>query len=102
MVNEQVTLLNIDKRLLVAVVVVNALLVLSAIAVSYTAFQTRHHIAIYENLLEERNQLKVQHGKLMLEESSWANIASIERLAKEHLGMRLPRAGDISLQSGVM
>lgn len=62
----------------------------SALAVVYSAFDTRNQFNELENLRSERNALQVEWGKYLLEESAWASFERIEKTAMETLGMKIP------------
>jgi len=46
-------------------------------------------------LVAEQNQMQTQWGKLLLEQSTWAMQARIERIATTKLGMQVPNSKSI-------
>jgi len=63
---------------------------LSAIAVIYSAHQNRLLIGHWEELREQRDKLKLDARHLLLEEMSLAEHSKIEQLATQKLGMKRP------------
>jgi len=47
------------------------------------------------NLENERDALRIDYGRLQLEQATWADSARIEQIAREHLGLRDPTPDDI-------
>ena len=48
-------------------------------------------------LERERDQLEIEWGKLRIEQSAWATHSRVENLAREELGMVVPRSADIAV-----
>jgi cell division protein FtsL len=69
------------------------LLVLSALAVSWTVHESRRLTNEAQRLQAEHNRLQTEWGQLLLEHSTWGAYARVERLAREQLSMALPGAG---------
>lgn len=63
---------------------------LSAVAVIYSAHQNRLLIGHWEELREERDKLKLEARHLLLEEMALAEHSRIEELATQKLGMKRP------------
>ncbi len=63
---------------------------LSAIAVIYSAHQNRLLIGHWEELREQRDKLKLEARHLLLEEMALAEHSRIEQLATQKLGMKRP------------
>ena len=49
----------------------------------------------YEREQNRMRELDVEWGQLQLEQSTWANHARIEQIARDKLGMRLPPANHV-------
>ncbi|MDX9699057.1 MAG: cell division protein FtsL [Rhodocyclaceae bacterium] len=47
------------------------------------------------------HELEVEWGQLQLEQSTWAALARVERLARTRLGMVEPRPGQVVVVEGV-
>lgn len=62
----------------------------SALTVIYSSFDTRNQFNALEELRSERNALQVEWGKYLLEESAWASFERIEKTAVDTLGMKIP------------
>lgn len=71
------------------------LLVLSSVAVVYVTHENRRLVGALQNMLSYQQQLQVEWGQLMLEQSTWAAHGRIESLATKKLHMELPSAQDV-------
>ncbi len=67
-----------------------AVVVISALAVSYSVHQARKLIAQSQQMQREQYRLHTEWGQLLLEESTWGSYARVERLAREQLNMKQP------------
>ncbi|MDP2561455.1 cell division protein FtsL [Psychrobium sp. 1_MG-2023] len=63
----------------------------SALAVVYSAHQNRMLIGHWEELHQQRDQLKLEARHLLLEEMALAEHSRIEQLAMDKLGMNRPK-----------
>ena len=68
------------------------LLVLSALAVSWSVHESRRLTNEVQRLQAEHNRLQTQWGQLLLEHSTWGAYARVERMAREKLSMAQPDA----------
>jgi cell division protein FtsL len=72
----------------------NVLLLAALIALSLALVTSQHRARkLYVELqkeLELAKNLEIEHGRLQLEQSTWAAHARVERVAAERLGMRAP------------
>lgn len=71
------------------------LLILSSVAVVYVTHENRRLVGALQNMLSYQQQLQVEWGQLMLEQSTWAAHGRIESLANKKLHMELPSAQDV-------
>lgn len=78
-----------------AVVVLWALVLLSALAVIASTHHTRQRVDRLETLRREAAELQVVWGQYMLEQSTWAAYGRVEQIARDELDMRLPDDDDI-------
>lgn len=62
----------------------------SAVAVVYTTHRSRQLFVERQDLLDERDQLQIEWGRLRLEQGALATHARVERLAREELDLLLP------------
>jgi cell division protein FtsL len=60
----------------------------SAIAVIYAKHKNRMLYVAYNQLQQQQDELKVDWGRLQLEQSTWATHGRIENVARKRLGMR--------------
>lgn len=68
------------------------LLVLSALAVSWSVHESRRLTNDVQRLQAEHNRLQTEWGQLLLEHSTWGAYARVERMAREKLSMAQPDA----------
>ena len=73
------------------------LMLISAIAVIYATHLNRHSFSQYQAALQLRDQLDIEWGQLLLEQSALASHARVEQLARERLAMKDPNASQIVL-----
>lgn len=78
--------------LLLAVVVM-----LSALAVVYVADLNRRLFIEWQDTQGAQEALRIEWGKLLLEESTWSTQGRIGEIAKNNLGMQLPTANQVSI-----
>jgi cell division protein FtsL len=69
----------------------------SAIAVSYSAHLNRQLLNTLYGELNERDKAQAEWGRLILEQSTWTAHSRIEILASEQLKMRIPDAAEIRM-----
>ncbi len=74
------------------VVLLLALLFLSALGTVYAKHQNRKLFVNLQALNSERDALDVEWGRLQLEQSTWATPGRVEALARKKLGMKIPDA----------
>jgi cell division protein FtsL len=72
-----------------------ALVLLSALAAVSTNHRARKLVTEYEREQQRMRALEVEWGQLQLEQSTWASHARIEQIARDKLGMRAPKPGQI-------
>ncbi|HDS1698268.1 MULTISPECIES: cell division protein FtsL [Pseudomonas] len=69
----------------------------SAIAVSYSAHWNRQLLNTLYGELNERDKVQAEWGRLILEQSTWTAASRIETLASEQLNMRVPSADEVRM-----
>ena len=69
----------------------------SAIAVSYSAHWNRQLLNTLYGELNERDKAQAEWGRLILEQSTWTAASRIENLASEQLKMRVPSADEVRM-----
>ncbi|MBP9960460.1 cell division protein FtsL [Pseudomonas sp. FFUP_PS_473] len=69
----------------------------SAIAVSYSAHWNRQLLNTLYGELNERDKAQAEWGRLILEQSTWTAHSRIESLASEQLKMRIPGADEVRM-----
>jgi|TARA_B110000503_G_scaffold42875_2_gene70195 cell division protein FtsL len=73
------------------------LLVMTAQFVVYSSFQARGHINHLHQLETDRNDMQVEWGQLLLEQSAWASHSRVESMVVDQLSMSVPSAQQIIL-----
>jgi cell division protein FtsL len=71
-----------------------ALVVASALAVTYSVHEARRLTARAQSLQAEQDRLKTQWGQLLLERSTWGAYGRVERLARDELNMKVPEGDE--------
>lgn len=77
------------------VVVALILVIGSSVAVVYSSYETRRLVASHQRLQQENNEMQVEWGQLLLEQSTWGSYNRVERLAGVKLKMRVPAPNEI-------
>lgn len=70
---------------------------LSAIAVAYSAHWNRQLLNELYGELSVRDKAQAEWGRLILEQSTWTAHSRIETLATDQLKMNIPEAADVRL-----
>ncbi|KIY40071.1 MULTISPECIES: cell division protein FtsL [Pseudomonas] len=70
---------------------------ISAIAVSYSAHWNRQLLNTLYGELSDRDKAQAEWGRLILEQSTWTAASRIESLASEQLKMRVPAADEVRM-----
>ncbi|GAA0389624.1 cell division protein FtsL [Pseudomonas veronii subsp. inensis] len=69
----------------------------SAIAVSYSAHYNRQLLNTLYGELSVRDKAQAEWGRLILEQSTWTAHSRIEVLATEQLKMHIPSASEVRM-----
>ena len=72
----------------------------SATGVIYSTHKSRHLLNDLQQLEQRRNELQVEWGQLLLEQSSLVSQGRIENLAIAELGMKIPATENVVVVSG--
>lgn len=67
-----------------------AAVLLSALGVIDARHENRRLFTQLQQLRQQRDQLNVEWGQLLLEQSTWSTHARIEQMATQQLDMQLP------------
>ena len=67
----------------------------SGVSVIYAKHMGRQNFVELERLIDERDQLEIDWGRLRLEQSTWATHGRVEQLARERLDMHVPEPENI-------
>lgn len=71
------------------------LVLISGVAVVYVSHQCRLLYGQLAALEQQKNQLEVEWGQYLLEESTLASLQRIEQLATQELDMQVPVLDDV-------
>ena len=71
------------------------LVLLSALTVVYLSDLNRRLFIQYQDTQATHNQLYVEWGKLLLEQSTWSTQARVQEIAQQRLGLELPATNDV-------
>jgi len=75
-------------------------LVMCALAMVQAQHRSRTYFVELERLKKEARALEEQWGQLQLEQSTWANPARVEPLARTQLGLVAPTQERIHVENG--
>ena len=73
--------------------------VLSAVAVSYAAHNSRKYLNELFETTQMRDKAQAEWGRFILEQSTWTAHSRIESLAVEQLGMHIPEPAAVRMMS---
>jgi cell division protein FtsL len=79
----------------IAIAISSAALVATSLGVVYTKHQSRKLFVNLQALQDERDQLNIEWGRLLLEQSTWATPTRVEAMARQRLGMRVPESDQL-------
>ncbi len=68
---------------------------LSALAVIDARHENRILFAQLQQLRQQRDQINIEWGQLLLEQSTWSTHARIEQMATQKLDMEMPTHAEI-------
>jgi cell division protein FtsL len=85
------------QRSRVVLVSLAAGVLISALASVYAKHQSRKLFVEMQTLVAERDRLEMDWGRLQIEQSTQANHARVESIARERLSMRTPTPDDVRL-----
>lgn len=81
-------------------VVLALVLIVCALAVIQSQHRARTYFVELERLKKEARALDEQWGQLQLEQSTWANPARVDTLARTQLGLMAPPQDRIRVEAG--
>lgn len=73
------------------------MVLVSALASVYAKHQSRKLFVELQSLVAERDRLEMDWSRLQIEQSTQANHARVESIARERLSMRTPTPDDVKL-----
>ena len=67
----------------------------SAVAIAYYSHICREQYTQLTALQREANELQVEYGRYLLEQSAWGSLQRVESMAMNELGMHTPTVGEV-------
>jgi cell division protein FtsL len=89
---------DFGRPILVVVVLVGAIL-LSCLSIIYQSYQYRQLFNTQQQLVAHWDELQVEWGQLLLEQSALGSNSRVEKIAKRKLTMRVPQSQNIEMIS---
>ncbi len=80
---------------MVLIMVLLLCVLVSGLSVIYTTFKNRYLLNELQQLKTQRNELQVQWGQLLIEQSTFSLESRIERKAIDELAMEIPDISEI-------
>ncbi|MDH3715695.1 MAG: cell division protein FtsL [Gammaproteobacteria bacterium] len=81
----------------VAMLLLTPVLISTALGVVYTQHVSRSLVVQLQEQKQGRDDLNIEWSRLLLERSTWATHARVERLARERLGMHTPSFAEMEV-----
>ena len=85
------------KRTLIVLLLLTPALIGTALGVVYTQHLSRSLVVKLQEQKQQRDELNIEWSRLLLERSTWATHARVERLAREQLGMHSPSFAEMEV-----
>ena len=89
---------EIGRPMLVVLVLLVALLI-SSVSVIYQAYEYRQLFNTQQQLVTQWDDLQVEWGQLLLEQSALGANSRVEQKAKEQLSMQVPKPENVEMIS---
>jgi cell division protein FtsL len=71
--------------------------VVSCLAVVMSSFEYRQLFNQYQEMVKQRDELQVEWGQLLLEQSAWAANNRVEQQSIKQIGMKVPDIEQIEI-----
>ena len=82
-------------KLWIVVAALVVAIIFTAVSVVYSKHQTRKLFVDLQELHKQVDELDIEWGRLQLEQSTWSSHGRIEKVARNKLQMKLPKANEI-------
>jgi|GEM_PF-160700 len=82
---------------LLAVSLLVTVVIISSLAVIYTAYDYRRLFHQHQTLVRESDNYRIEWGQLLIEQSTWGSNSRVEKVAAESMDMRAPSNTEIRL-----
>lgn len=80
---------------MVVIVMLLLFVLASGVSVVYTTSKSRYLLNQLQQLKTQRNELQVQWGQLLIEQSTFSLESRVERKASDELAMTVPKISEI-------
>ncbi|MGI9263416.1 MAG: cell division protein FtsL [Gammaproteobacteria bacterium] len=77
-----------NSTILLSILVVTVLV--SAVAAVYARHESRRLFVELQSLINDRDRLNIDWGRLQIEQSTWASPGRVEQMARSRLRMSVP------------
>ncbi|HTQ99625.1 MAG TPA: cell division protein FtsL [Candidatus Acidoferrum sp.] len=84
----------------VALLVLLTSIIATALGVEFSTHTTRHLLNNLQQLVQQQNELQVEWGQLLLEQSSLVAQGQVEEIAIGQLGMEVPAMDKVVVFTG--
>lgn len=89
--------MNSSAHIRSALAVLAAAILFSALGAVLAKHESRKRFIHLQELIETRDTLNIDWGRLQIEQSTWSTHGRVERLAREQLDMTIPGHEDIMM-----
>ena len=72
-------------------------ILVSALSAVLAKHESRKRFIRLQELIQTRDQLNIDWGRLQIEQSTWSTHGRVERLAREQLDMTIPGHQDVMM-----
>ncbi|MEH6446476.1 MAG: cell division protein FtsL [Oceanospirillaceae bacterium] len=86
-------------RPILIVVILLICIIISCISIVYQAYQFRQLFNTQQQIVAHRDELQVEWGQLLLEQSALGANSRVEKIAKRKLAMHVPKSKNVEMVS---
>ncbi|MFT5708079.1 MAG: cell division protein FtsL [Oceanospirillaceae bacterium] len=86
-------------RPMIIVVILLVCIIISCISIVYQSYQFRQLFNTQQQIVAHRDELQVEWGQLLLEQSALGANSRVEKIAKRKLAMHVPKSKNIEMVS---
>lgn len=86
-------------RPLLVIAALSLVIVASCVSIVYQSFEYRQLFNTQQQLIAHRDELQVEWGQLLLEQSAIGANSRVEKIAKRKLSMQVPLSENVEMMS---